>query len=622
MKLSEVVFDRLKSSSAWLKDSERRGTSVGTGQSYWMNHPVNPASDGNSGGFQIVVDLHNDEIGYRYQPTNETGNKWQLAQMLGIDVEQFKSQRSREYENRPVVRTAYSSAEEYCASRGIDWQVVQRKMKAEVSFRNGRVCIAIPEPHGFMNDETPNKYWYRYLDGYGEAWELSPNMPYGWLNGSRAVDIAEEKGFGWILLTNSVSSVMAGVSHNLPVLAYYRPVDTLDGASVRFLKKVAGERKIIINHPNTKRAIAWRNQIEGSIVLDLDKGDLGQFAALHEDTLRQSLSSRIDALVALTPEDRLNIILNGTSGENKQEPLPSDHYIDLWLDREIMKFNATDCIIGLETGWDEFDKTTLGFQPELYTFVAFTNMGKTWLAASLASRILRKHPQAKIGVFNGEIMHYEWMGRCVQHALCANGQELIHKFGVHNVKTEVAKLIEGRFNYSERFFFSPPGATDISDIAHHFHGVMQRVGGLDAIIFDSSDQLTTLKYNDKQYAAIYVWTVLQRMFQQWSIPIIATGQMGRNAKYRNNTEPQLSDLGWTQESEQKNGVVIAWNRPVQGAEQLGNELDEAVDPNYGYFKILKNRTGGNVGKRIDMHFKGDAGLYPVRQKHDIFGLGG
>lgn len=271
-------------------------------------------------------------------------------------------------------------------------------------------------------------------------------------------------------------------------------------------------------------------------------------------------------------------------------------------------------IIGLNTGYPNLNKATLGFQKgDLMILAARPAVGKSTYAINLALQVAKTN-NAHVAFFSLEMSIEQLLMRIYAYQA---GIDLSKIRSGNLTSDDILLLSLAKEDLSKlNLYFDVSPSSNISDIRTKCRQLHQ-AGKLDFVVIDYL-QLITVENSrgNRQEEVSKISRQLKMLAQELNVPILALSQLSRNTEGRENKTPQLSDLRESGSIEQDADIVyfIYRRSDVEDqdiADQLNDKLKEEQLQRENKTKkemieviisIAKNRQGPL--QDFDYHFYG------------------
>lgn len=251
--------------------------------------------------------------------------------------------------------------------------------------------------------------------------------------------------------------------------------------------------------------------------------------------------------------------------------------------------------VGISSGFRDLDNFVGGFRPGQFIVIAARPaMGKSSLALNMAFNAAVFHDK-KIGIFTMEMANEELLMRMISSASEVRMDDMLKGYGMDEKKimriTRDADLLARKGLYID-----DSGTNTALDIRSKTRRLMAEIGGLDMVIIDYLQLMTTQRSRDNRQQEISeISRSLKILAKELKLPIIALSQLNRGLESRPNKRPMLSDLRESGAIEQDADIVMFIYRD----EYYNHEKDD----NKGLAEIIigKNRHGATG--TVEMEFQ-------------------
>lgn len=232
-------------------------------------------------------------------------------------------------------------------------------------------------------------------------------------------------------------------------------------------------------------------------------------------------------------------------------------------------------LTGLDTGYKQLNKATLGFQKgELTILAARPAVGKSSYALNLALNVA-KYNNAHVAFFSLEMSVEALMMRV--YAYEAN--LLLQKIRSGNLdSSELVLLGLAKQKLSKlNIYFDANSSSNIADIRTKCRNLKQS-GRLDFVVIDYLQLITSdNSHNNRQEEVAKVSRELKKLAIELDIPVLALSQLSRASE--DHSEPQLSDLRESGSIEQDADLVMFIYRrddveDKEETEDIADQLNE------------------------------------------------
>lgn len=263
---------------------------------------------------------------------------------------------------------------------------------------------------------------------------------------------------------------------------------------------------------------------------------------------------------------------------------------------------------GIETGFRDLDKLTLGLQPgALIIIAARPAMGKTAFALNIAHHVAYKADKPVV-LFSLEMD----AGALIKRIIGSMGGIMGDDLKTGNIlKRDAQKYYAAADKVNKcNLFIDDTGGITINDISAKCRQLKSKHDGLKLIVIDYLQLITGSSRNreSRQQEVSDISRQLKALARELEVPVIALSQLSRSVEQRPNKRPMLSDLRESgaieqdadlvsfiyregyykdpKEQEQDNGlteIIVAKHRNGPTG-----EVQLAFEKNYSRFSDLSN----------------------------------
>lgn len=273
----------------------------------------------------------------------------------------------------------------------------------------------------------------------------------------------------------------------------------------------------------------------------------------------------------------------------KRDVTQIDPVLNLAMEQIQLAANSKSGLSGLQTGFNDLDKITSGWQPsDLIIIAARPAMGKTAFVLSMAKNMAIDF-SIPTAMFTLEMPNVQLVKRLISNI----------------VELESEKIKSGRLSDAEwdrlnariRSVYSAPlyldetpglGITELRTKARR----LVREKGVKIIIIDYLQLMTAsgLKLGSREQEVSTISRSLKGLAKELNVPIIALSQLNRSTETREDKRPVLSDLRESGAIEQDADIVCFIHRPEYytkaSEDKDGNNIRGLAE-----FIIAKHRNG-------------------------------
>lgn len=259
-------------------------------------------------------------------------------------------------------------------------------------------------------------------------------------------------------------------------------------------------------------------------------------------------------------------------------------------------------LIGINTGFEELNKYTYGFQPgELIILAARPGVGKSAFALNVASKA-SEIDGCHVAFFSLEM----GIDQLVMRLLSSYSNVSLGKIrqGKMN-ENDTAKLLAGKKILDGlNLYLDESTTTNIEDIKVKCRKY-KREGKLDFIVIDYLQLLTASKKGSRYEEVSYLSRALKMLARELEVPVLALSQLSRAVEKEKSSDesrkPMLSDLRESGSIEQDADIVLFLHREGNKNEEtkFRNKKTELI--------IAKNRQG--MTDSFFLQFRGDCSQF-------------
>jgi replicative DNA helicase len=251
--------------------------------------------------------------------------------------------------------------------------------------------------------------------------------------------------------------------------------------------------------------------------------------------------------------------------------------------QKIREAAAREGLSGLESGFTDLDRITMGWQPsDLIIIAARPAMGKTALVLSML-RNMAVNYKTPVAMFSLEMPDIQLVNRLIVNVAelegekIRSGQLVGHEWDQLDFK--VAEL------YEAPIYIDDTASLSVFELRSKARRLV-REHGVKCIFIDYLQLMNAsgMQYNNRQEEVTHISKSLKALAKELQIPIIALSQLNRSTVTRTGTgketnldinRPQLSDLRESGSIEQDADIVCFIHRPE-------------------YYKILEDESGRDL----------------------------
>ncbi len=286
----------------------------------------------------------------------------------------------------------------------------------------------------------------------------------------------------------------------------------------------------------------------------------------------------------------------------KREVTQIDPVLNLALEQIQTAANAESGLSGLQTGFDDLDKMTSGWQnSDLIIVAARPAMGKTAFVLSMAKNMAIDF-NIPTAIFTLEMANVQLVKRLISNVADITGDQI--KNG--QLQPEEWDRLNTRLRgvYSAPLYLDETPGLSITELRTKARRLV-REHGVKIIMIDYLQLMnaTGMKFGSREQEVSTISRSLKALAKELNIPIIALSQLNRSTETREDKRPVLSDLRESGAIEQDADMVCFIHRPEyynsSGVDENNNNIKGLAE-----VIIAKHRSGGvgTVKMRFISHF--------------------
>ena len=283
-----------------------------------------------------------------------------------------------------------------------------------------------------------------------------------------------------------------------------------------------------------------------------EKSILRRLISVCNEIIKQSYEAReeLDLIIDHAEKSIFQITQRNTSSDF--EPIKTV-LLEAYARIEEMSKNKGK-IIGIPTGFTDFDQKTSGLQPSDFILVAARpSMGKTSFVLNIAQHAAL-HENVPVAIFSLEMSREQ----LVQRMLSSEANVELQKIRTGDLdEREWIKLVEaaGPLSQAPIYIDDTPGisAMEIRSKARR----LKMEKGLGMIIIDYLQLMTGRgRVENRQQEISEISRSLKALARELSVPVVTLSQLSRAPEARTDHRPMLSDLRESGAIEQDADVVV------------------------------------------------------------------
>lgn len=286
----------------------------------------------------------------------------------------------------------------------------------------------------------------------------------------------------------------------------------------------------------------------------------------------------------------------------KREVTQVDPVLNLALEQIQTAANTSTGLSGLQTGYNDLDKMTSGWQnSDLIIIAARPAMGKTAFVLSMAKNMAVDY-NIPIAIFTLEMANVQLVKRLISNVADLEGEKIKSGQLSDDEWDRLNERIRGVFS-SPLYLDETPGLS-ITELRTKARRLV-RERGVRMIMIDYLQLMNAsgMKLGSREQEVSTISRSLKALAKELDIPIIALSQLNRSTETREDKRPVLSDLRESGAIEQDADIVCFIHRPEyynkSGEDANGNDIRGLAE-----LIVAKHRSGavGDVKLRFVSKF--------------------
>jgi replicative DNA helicase len=283
-----------------------------------------------------------------------------------------------------------------------------------------------------------------------------------------------------------------------------------------------------------------------------EKSILRRLISVCNDIIKQSYEGREELELIIDHAEKSIFQITQRNTSSDFEPIKTV-LLEAYARIEEMSKNKGK-IIGIPTGFTDFDQKTSGLQPSDFVLVAARpSMGKTSFVLNIAQHAAL-HANVPVAIFSLEMSREQ----LVQRMLSSEANVELQKIRTGDLdETEWIKLVEaaGPLSQAPIYIDDTPGisAMEIRSKARR----LKIEKGLGMIIIDYLQLMSGRgRVENRQQEISEISRSLKALARELSVPVVTLSQLSRAPEARTDHRPMLSDLRESGAIEQDADVVV------------------------------------------------------------------
>ena len=258
-------------------------------------------------------------------------------------------------------------------------------------------------------------------------------------------------------------------------------------------------------------------------------------------------------------------------------------------------------LTGLDTGFTQLNKYTLGLQPtELIILAARPSMGKSAFALNIARNVAKNEGKPVVAFFSLEMGSDQLVGRMLSSESRIHSTK-IRTGTMNNLEWQQMSLAQESLS-KLNIMFDDSGTVKVTDLRQKCRKLKQDKG-LDLVIIDYLQLLSgSIQTSNRVNEVSEISRTLKEMARELKIPVIALSQLSRAVERRDNKRPLMADLRDSGSIEQDADIILFLYR-----EDYYNK--DTVNQNTVDLMIAKNRSGATSADPIELSFNKDISAF-------------
>lgn len=297
--------------------------------------------------------------------------------------------------------------------------------------------------------------------------------------------------------------------------------------------------------------------IHGEVYARLVEGDATRRRLMAASDEIKALALAENMIVSEVISKATQTVLDIANRSEQGSDVSFFDYVSEYFDTVERLIDSPNKIVGIPSGFKDYDDLTLGFQsPDLIIFAGRPGMGKSAFLLSLTMNRLRINPNAHIGWFPMEMSAGQMTQRAVSLEAGINLQTLkngqLSRSDWSKFVDKTGQISKYGLHIDDRPRLSP------SQMRAKIYQWLSRFGKLDYVVVDYLQLMTGdkgRKYGNRQEEISYISEELKNMGKEFNIPMLSAAQLSRELERRADKRPQLSDLRESGAIEQNADIV-------------------------------------------------------------------
>ena len=330
-------------------------------------------------------------------------------------------------------------------------------------------------------------------------------------------------------------------------------------------------------------AVPSTSNIETYVGIVIDKSVQRKVVQACNDIITESNTNFTDSRVFLDNAEKR--IFDATRDRNTKDVVDISTVLkDVYqkIQQNTLKEGG---VTGLDTGYADLNKLTLGFQnSDLIILAACPSMGKTAFALNLACNVASLKTRPYVAFFSLEMSLDQIALRLIsQKSNIEQNQLKTGQFADRDAWERINYAVNQLKDYN--LLFDDSGISSIQEL-RSLCRKLKRDGKLDMVVIDYLQLLTSSTKNDSRLQEVSeISRNLKAMAKELNIPVLALSQLSRGVNQREDKHPVLSDLRESGQIEQDADICMFIYRDEY------YKKDKSEKKGIAEILIQKNRNG-------------------------------
>lgn len=290
------------------------------------------------------------------------------------------------------------------------------------------------------------------------------------------------------------------------------------------------------------------------------------------------------------------VIFDIAKSRRSSEFIPISLVTEQVIEKTESAKNNQGRVTGLDTGFEQLNDYTLGFQPsELIIIAARPSMGKSAFALNIATNIAKNPDKPYVAFFSLEMGSDQLVSRML------SAESKVHSTNIRTGNLTPAQwqqISVAKENLSAlNILFDDSGTVRVTDLRQKCRKLKQD-RRLDLVVIDYLQLLSgsSNRRNENRVQEVSeISRTLKEMARELKIPVVALSQLSRAVETRQDKHPVLSDLRESGSIEQDADIIMFLYR---------DEYYNKDSQNSGKMEIIiaKNRQGATTVDNLQLLF--------------------